>query len=224
MPFTSVFKFFWPSGDQSNDIEAHLKTIVGQMENTLLALQAQNDALFPWGMAMPLVRGPVPGNCIALLGQTLPQASYPKLASIYGVSSGNFTVDDMRGYGLRGWELNSGEQGGTVGSNQFTVTTDNMPVHDHAATVAIDDDHFHNPEAGYDYAISSPVGEQHFLYSIAQPNIIPPGVGNTNITFTRNEFNDQQITGTVDVLNSGGGQPVTFVPKSRKVTFITRAL
>jgi microcystin-dependent protein len=95
-------------------------------------------ATVPVGMLAPFAGTTAPSGWLICNGASYAQSSYPALASVLGVSSGTFTVPDMRSRVAAGYlsgDSNFGTLRGTGGSATKTLTTDNLPSHQHSTAV-----------------------------------------------------------------------------------------
>lgn len=213
LPVTNIFKFRWPSGNESNDVEEHLKQLAMDVE-------AQLDVLHPIGIAYPyFIPGDAPTGFIFLKGQTVSRTAYPRIAAALGITTSTFVLPDYRKYVPRG--ADDGQAvGGVLGSDSFILVPGQMPAHDHgSAGLIVSGDHYHNPGENQ-YLITQPTPQVHAIQAFNGGG----GAGNVQVTFTRNEPMDNSsldVTGRTDI--SGAGDPVTHVPRSRLVNFITRA-
>lgn len=96
----------------------------------------------PVGTIMPYVGNTAPLGWLLCDGASYSSTSYPKLSALCGTkfgtaSAGLFKVPDLKGRSIVG--LDSGQTefdavGKTGGAKTVTLTTSNMPAHNHAAT------------------------------------------------------------------------------------------
>lgn len=103
------------------------------------AWQSYSDVVqFPVGAPFPWPGTSAPAGCALLEGQLLTRATYPILAELYagwdgleGDGTTTFRLPDMRnGYFIRGRKTGE-DLGGTGGTEEETLTAEQMPEHSH---------------------------------------------------------------------------------------------
>lgn len=98
----------------------------------------------PVGTIMPYVGGTAPTGWLLCDGASYSTTSYPKLSALCGTkfgtaSAGLFKVPDLRGRVIAGLDSSQTEFdtiGKTGGAKTVTLTTSNMPAHNHTATLS----------------------------------------------------------------------------------------
>lgn len=96
----------------------------------------------PVGTIMPYVGNTAPTGWLPCTGGEYSSTTYPKLSALCGTkfgtaSAGNFRVPDLKGRVMAGLDTSQSEFdtiGKTGGAKTVTLTTSNMPVHNHSAT------------------------------------------------------------------------------------------
>ena len=213
MPETTIFKFPTPDGAESNDVERHLQLLAQRIEQQL-------DIMYPIGLAWPyLFDGPPPTGFTYLKGQVASAITYPRLAARIGnVVNNTFVLPNFTGMVPRG-ALPGEDPGQVIGADELILTVDELPVHAHSGEdLSITGNHVHNPGT-QEYLITQPTPQVHAIQAFNGGG----GPGNVQVTFTKNEFMDNNA---MDIGGStspaGGGQPIDIRPKSRLVNWITR--
>lgn len=98
----------------------------------------------PVGSIMPFVGNTAPTGWLPCNGGEYSSATYPKLSALCATkfgsaSAGNFRVPDLRGRVMAGLDTSQSEFdtiGKTGGAKTVTLTTSNMPAHNHTATLS----------------------------------------------------------------------------------------
>ncbi len=98
----------------------------------------------PVGTIMPFVGSTAPTGWLPCNGGEYSSAIYPKLSALCGTkfgsaASGNFKVPDLRGRVMAGLDSSQTEFdtiGKTGGAKTVTLTTSNMPAHNHTASIS----------------------------------------------------------------------------------------
>jgi len=199
--------------------------------------------------------GALPSGFIEADGQSLLVTDYPALFSVYGYTHGgsgnSFNVPDLNGRSLKG-TTNQGLVGDTVGSDDVTLTVDNLPEHNHGIgshthtlshTHSID--HSHSGSAtsagghshGYgDEKVSKgggpeiATGDGRFRYT-SYKNTDPAGshshtvtVGSPSPTVTSSQSTATTSTPNTGVTDdTGSSQSFSNIPASAYVRWIIRA-
>lgn len=126
---------------------AALRAELEDMKSTTAARESQSPTgTFGWTLATI----PQPGT-VFLYGQVLQQAAYPRLhAWVAANAPGGFTstpttvtLPDARGKVLRAVAATGETAGQTVGSDTRTLTTANLPAHDHNVSLSQHEGHGH---------------------------------------------------------------------------------
>ena len=98
----------------------------------------------PVGTIMPFVGNTAPTGWLPCDGGQYSSTTYPKLSALCGTKfgsapAGNFKVPDLRGRVIAGFDSSQSEFdtiGKTGGAKTVTLTTSNMPAHNHTATLS----------------------------------------------------------------------------------------
>lgn len=98
----------------------------------------------PVGTIMPFVGSTAPAGWLPCAGGEYSSSVYPKLSALCGTkfgsaAAGNFKVPDLRGRVMAGLDSSQTEFdtiGKTGGAKTVTLTTSNMPAHNHTASVS----------------------------------------------------------------------------------------
>jgi microcystin-dependent protein len=226
---TAVFGFEWPEGEESNDVEGHLKRLCQQFEAKLLSVQAEADSTFLWGVIYPQFFGPLPQRCLPVEGGQYSQSAYPRLAGLLGVTSGTFTLPDMRGYMPRGLTA-GGSLGAELGADSVTLSQAQLAPHSHSYTPI---PHNHAiPDPGHKHLMDGDGGNR-FLVTVegtSTHRLVIASSGGQQVGFSDIDYAYTGIPGTqvesagALIGSTGSGAPVPTIPKSRAVRWITRAL
>lgn len=141
----------------------------GQLLAAIRALVALSGGM-PIGIPMPWLgsASSIPANCVVLMGQTLPRASYPRATShalasgmivpdadwmaqpvhrtkfSYGDGVNTIRLPDLRGELIYGADLGRGVRGGAVGD----WLPDELKSHNHAANSEAAGNHNHGGQSG----------------------------------------------------------------------------
>nr|WP_240896496.1 tail fiber protein [Kineococcus vitellinus] len=185
------------------------------------------DAIVPVGVPLPWPsQRPVPPGYIAYQGQTLERTLIPRLAAFIGGSGATVTLPDYTGLVLRGGK--SVALGTVTGRDDVTLTEAQLAPHEHPFTGAPHDHGINDPQHAHrvnndyglrvmataasstQYAARAEYGNQAISPTIIQPE--PTGI----------DIQPATAGGTVG--RTGGGQPVSIIPKSRVVVWMTRAV
>lgn len=179
----------------------------------------------PVGTIMPYVGSTAPTGWLLCDGASYSSTSYPKLSALCGTKFGTagaglFKVPDLKGRSVVG--LDSGQTefdtiGKVGGAKSVTLTTSNMPAHDHAASNLS----FSGSASGgaHDHTVSGTVGTDgaHTHSGTASPSVVQDasatGVAfatgtSTNVTRLR-DFS-QTKTNLVVSIPSGGTHTHSF--------------
>lgn len=163
-----------------------------------------NDAVlhqpFSSGMVMPFAGSAAPTGWLFAQGQTVAQDDYPDLFSVVGTAyntggegAGNFRLPDLRGrvpVGRNAADTSFDTLGETGGAKTVTLTTGQMPAHDHDQAP-----HSHgvnDPEHEHGYAdpqhthggVGVPAGENRFVVTYAGSSIRMDTSVGQEITYT----------------------------------------
>jgi microcystin-dependent protein len=198
-----------------------------------------HGALMPTGAITMWATATAPTGWLFLDGSTYAQATYPALAAVFGVSSGNFTVPDMRDRFVAGASTVSAlaNNAGTFAPNTANATahdhTTNI-AHGHADTIAVSThgDHTHNTDPA-STASGGPSATFNLAYSGGSTNVSIPTTTHThstNIASTASGAETSNLTHTVtggvtslgatSVTSSSAGG--TLTPKSTLLNFIIK--
>ena len=216
MPETPIFRIPTPDGSESNDIEAHLLALAQRIE-------AQMDVLHPVGICYPYLfeASQAPSGFLFLRGQVMQRTAIPRLATLLGGSGPTVTLPDLRSMTLRGGEGNA--VGQLVGADAVAIAKPNLPAYNLDTTIDLKDDlHDHNfVDSNF---VINPQGGDHQHYIPAKYGAQPPqGQGWAHVTFSDTPATDANIRLAVTVGSGGSDQPLTTIPRSRVVNWITRA-
>lgn len=128
----------YPGADWFNIVQAELLNVLKKAginpdkanhEQLTRAIQKLGGYDFLIGLPLPYPKTTVPTGCLALLGQSISQSTYPVLYNLYGG-----TLPDLRGEFIRGWDngrgIDSGRgilsaQGDAIRNITGSVRTDN---------------------------------------------------------------------------------------------------
>lgn len=180
-----------------NDAAAELAALRQEHEDFKSTVLARLPTM-PTGTMLPTLATTPPPGTLLLHGQTVSRTTYARLwqwvqdtsAGGFGVGDGSttFVLPDTRGKVLRG--AAAGETvGQAIGSDTRTLTTANLPAHNHSAAVAAHAQHDHNNSvsvlsnhaghnAGSRTVASALAGSQDFFFSVA--NTTQEGAGGHN--------------------------------------------
>lgn len=166
-----------------DDVAGALATLRAELEDKYSTLLAR-AARLPTGTTLWTLATVAPAGTVLLQGQTLNRADYPDLwawvqassAAGFGVGNGTttFVLPDMRGRIPRGTPASGETVGQQVGADTRTLTTANLPSHDHGSdgshthsggTTTAGSHNGHN--AGSVSAASALPGSQDFFFSVA---------------------------------------------------------
>jgi microcystin-dependent protein len=200
-----------------------------------------HGALMPTGAITMWATATAPTGWLFLDGSTYAQATYPALAAVFGVSSGNFTVPDMRDRFVAGASTVSAlaNNSGTFAPNSansiaHTHTTD--IAHAHADTIAVSThgDHTHNTDPAATTS-GTPSATTNLAYSGGAVNTSFPSTTHThstNIASTASGAENSNLTHTVtggvtslgatSVTSSAMSANGTVSPKSTLLNFIIK--
>lgn len=181
----------------------------------------------------------IPAGWLACNGQSLSVASYlplyTVLGNLYGGDSTTFNLPDLRDRTVRGLNITTQLLGSTTGSDYVTITNNNLPQHNHAAT-------FRNTTSGSGTATvaipadanngaESPApGTSTILGKVMSGTTSARGYTTNNATTTLKPFNANvtmpAITGTVSVNRAGQSNPtpITVTPPSILLHYIIAAV
>lgn len=192
-----------------------------------------HGALMPTGSVAMWMTATAPTGWLFLDGSTISQSTYPALAAVFGVSSGTFTLPDMRDrfVGGRtdtalGWANNTGGDGPNVPHSHTTNI-----AHGHADTfaVATHGDHTHsvNPAAtNSGYAVSDTSGSGSTFAFVVSGATYRAHYHSTDIAATTSAAESTNLTHTVTgSVTSLGTTSVTSserAPKSTLLNFIIK--
>ncbi|MCW8843024.1 MAG: tail fiber protein [Rhodobacteraceae bacterium] len=124
--------------DHATDMAQVSRDIAAVSQNMVAALEARDRAtalMAPVGMIVPMARTGVPEGWIECDGRALTRADYPALFAAIGTAFGagdgatTFTLPDLRGEFLRGWDNGRGVD---VGREFGSVQADEIKSHTHA--------------------------------------------------------------------------------------------
>ncbi len=206
-----------------------------------LAVEGVDVALIsqiaPTGSVVMWMTATAPNGWLFLDGTTYNQSAYPDLAAVFGVTSGTFTLPDMRDRFVAGsstiatWSNNGGSFApNTANSTSHTHTTD--IAHGHADTIAVSThgDHTHsvNPAA------TTSGGPSTIVTSLTQTGSSSAGSSShthsTDIAATTSGAESTNLShtvtggvtslGTTSVTSSSAGG--TLTPKSTLLNFIIK--
>ena len=181
----------------------------------------------------------IPAGWLACNGQSLSVASYlplyTVLGNLYGGDSTTFNLPDLRDRTVRGLNTTTQLLGSTTGSDYVTITNNNLPQHNHAAT-------FKNTTSGSGTATvaipadanngaESPApGTSTILGKVMSGTTSARAYTTNNATTTLKPFNANvtmpAITGTVSVNRAGQSNPtpITVTPPSILLHYIIAAV
>lgn len=141
MPTTPILELPYPTSLDSADVPRDLQALAEKLDPLGFA---PVGAMMMW----PAVNAPagVDGNgnplWFVMLGQVLPAASYPGLATVLGQSGGNITIPDMRNL----FPIGAGAAAmlATGGAATVALATNELPAHAHGVN---DPSHVHAMDA-----------------------------------------------------------------------------
>jgi microcystin-dependent protein len=181
----------------------------------------------PIGGLLPYVGSSAPNSSFALpFGQAISRSTYAALFALVGTTFGTgdgsttFNLPDLRGRFVAGLDnmggsaagritaamtFNGSVLGNTGGSESHTITTNEMPSHNHTAA---DTGHAH--EEG---EVTTP----NLAGGTTQLTLLKPaGVGSGNLTYS--------ALANVTVGNTGGGAAMPMMPPAMVLPFIIRLI
>jgi microcystin-dependent protein len=200
---------------------------------------ALTNQIPPTGSIVMWATATAPTNWLFLDGSTYSQATYPDLAAVFGVTTGTFTLPDMRDRFAAGAATVAAlsNNAGTFAPNTANATahdhTTNI-AHGHADTIAVSThaDHTHNVDPA-STASGAPSATFNLAYSGGATNVSIPTTTHThstNIASTASSAEVSNLTHTVtgsvtslgatSVTSSSGGG--TLTPKSTLLNFIIK--
>lgn len=167
----------------------------------------------------------IPSGWLPCDGRKLQQASYPKLFDLLGlrfstvglgnpntdVNVGEFRLPDLSGrFSVAvGGGYNLGDTGG---ANSVTLTTAQMPQHDHPVTISGVGDHTHTITVN-DHASPGIIEMERSGFTLNDPEFwvtqgtgVPAPTSSLALNHSATASNSGGHTHSVDVDNSGGGQ------------------
>jgi microcystin-dependent protein len=187
----------------------------------------------PLGGLMPYIGSTAPNSAFVLpYGQAISRTTYATLFSLvsttFGVGDGSttFNIPDLRGRAIFGQDNMGGSAasritvaggnfdgtvlGGTGGAQNHTLTTAEMPVHNHTAT---DSGHQHSilarnsSNAGFSYSTG---GGQNAIFDL--------GIGGSN------NSNTAAASAAITVNNAGNGNAHTVLSPAMTLPYILRII
>lgn len=188
----------------------------------------------PVGGLLPYVGASAPNSSFALpFGQAISRTSYATLFALVGTTFGGgdgsttFNLPDLRGRAVFGLDNMGGSaasritvaggnfDGTTLGNNggaqNHTLTTNEMPVHNHSATSTVTDpSHSHGPAAGAQFVMTS--GGTPLFGASGGALASTTGASQTGIS----------VSTTIN--NAGNGAAHTIMPPSIVLPFILRVI
>lgn len=180
--------------------------------------------LVPVGAIVSKLTDTSPGEgWVRVYGQSLIKADYPDLyaeiSGAFGEDADTFNLPDLTDAYLSG--AGSSAAGAFLGSNDITLTADQMPQHSHGVT-----------DAGHGHTATSPP-HTHGVTAVASGAIGPDNgvvAGNTGSSTTgiftgaaTVTVNVGNATTGISINNEGGGQPFNNRPRSIAVHYFMKA-
>lgn len=198
------------------------------------ATDTHTHTLPPTGSIVMWATSAAPSGWLFLDGSTYSQATYPDLAAIFGVTSGTFTLPDMRDRFVGGLSVVGAltNNAGTFAPNTANVHTHTTDIaHGHADTIAVSThgDHTHsvNPAA------TASGGPSTTVTSLTQTGATSAGSsGHTHTTDIAATTSGAESTNLAHTVTGGvtslGATSVTssngsLTPKSTLLNFIIKA-
>jgi microcystin-dependent protein len=194
-----------------------------------------NPYIIPIGGLMLYLGATAPNSAFVLpFGQAISRTTYATLFALVGTTFGpgdgstTFNVLDLRGRGIFGQDNMGGSAagritlaggnfdgtvlGGTGGAQNHTLTTAEMPVHNHTAS-----------DSGHSHAIrqqnTGDVG-QALQIGGTQPNASLGAAGSSG----SNNGNTQPSNASITVANAGSGGSHTIMPPAMMLPYILRII
>lgn len=220
----------WMTADWANDVQENLCTAIeaaqialqkGDGRQLLMAIKYfATTAGLPLGVPVPFIGtlSMIPSNCVAVMGQTIPRASYPDITTLalasgvivsddvwmaqsvhrtkfsFGDGASTIRLPDLRGESIYGADLGRGIRQAAVGD----WLDGDMPPHVHSATIDAAADHFHtgytdsrgdhNHGGGTGFA-----GRHTHVNGNASRLLVPPYVGSITGSDTTNSGTEQAV-------------------------------
>lgn len=173
----------------------------------------------PLGGMMPYTGNTTPNSAFAIpIGQAISQTTYATLYALYGASKygadsgGNFLLPDLRGrfvaspdsggsarITVAGGNFDGTVIGGTGGAQNHTLTTAEMPVHNHGVT---DPGHIHSIGS---YTAAAQTGAGNYLTTGSGVNTVSATTG-------------------ITVNNAGSGSAHSILPPTIVLPYILRVI
>lgn len=222
-----------------NTLPQRRRTRTYDVSNFEPLIEYLEEYLTPVGSIISKLTPNSPGEAWVLVqGQSLSKADYPELcdelAGIFGETDTTFNLPDLSNTYLTGaGDTDAGQQ---VGSNQVTISEQNMPLHNHAIT---DPGHTHGfTDPGHTHTVTDP-GHSH-TQDVASSEEVMSGAGATVADYfpgaqTSTEQSgvavdsaetggsvDQEVTG-ISLADAGSGSPLGIRPKSIAVHYFIKA-
>jgi microcystin-dependent protein len=201
-----------------------------------------HGALMPTGAITMWATATAPTGWLFLDGSTYSQATYPALAAVFGVSSGNFTVPDMRDRFVAGASTVSAlaNNSGTFAPNSansiaHTHTTDIAHGHADSFAVSTHGDHTHSvdvasttsstPTGSVSVVLFTGGGTSQAVASTSHthttnPAAVTSGAESANLTHT--VTGSVTALGATSVTSSAMSANGTVSPKSTLLNFIIK--